>query len=90
MKTFLIIEEIKPSLVQPDSDAYFDAYNKGAQWNWWSKDHKQFLEQIIICPFGKVGDIRDGAEITSIEARQLINYKAKTSAPWYWIVEVLK
>jgi len=47
---------IKPQLIQPREDAYFDTYNGGPQWNWWSPDNKQFLTQIIKCPYGKVGE----------------------------------
>lgn len=41
---------------QPCEGAYFDKYNNGSQWNWWTEDNKQYLGQIIKCPFGKVGD----------------------------------
>jgi hypothetical protein len=46
-------EVIKPQPIQPESfsDAYFDCYNKGNQWNWWTKDHKQLLGQIVKCPY---------------------------------------
>lgn len=46
-------EVIKPQLIQPEgfSDAYFDCYNKGNQWNWWTKDNKQLLGQIVKCPY---------------------------------------
>lgn len=49
-------EVIKPQLIQPAgfSEAYFDCYNKSHQWNWWAKDHKQFLDQVIKSKF-KVG-----------------------------------
>lgn len=47
---------IKPQPIQPKEGAYFDKYYKGPQWNWFSKDNKQFLDQIINCPYGKVGD----------------------------------
>lgn len=47
---------VKPEPVQPCEGAYFDKYNKGTQWNWWTSDNKQCLNQIIKCPFGKVGD----------------------------------
>jgi hypothetical protein len=49
---------IKPQPIQPEgfSDAYFDCYNKGNQWNWWTKDDKQFLGQIVKCPY-KIGDL---------------------------------
>jgi len=46
-------EVIKPQPIQPESfsDAYFDCYNKGNQWNWWTKDNKQLLGQIVKCPY---------------------------------------
>ena len=46
-------EVIKPQPIQPEgfSDAYFDCYNKGNQWNWWAKDNKQLLGQIVKCPY---------------------------------------
>lgn len=47
---------VKPKLIQPVEGAYFDKYNNGPQWNWWTHDNKQCLEQIVKCPFGKVGD----------------------------------
>lgn len=47
---------VKPQPIQPCDGAYFDKYNKGPQWNWWTKDNKQCLDQIIKCPFGKPGD----------------------------------
>lgn len=48
--------QVKPELVQPEPGAYFDSYNKTEQWNWWLKDNRMFLSQIVTCPFGKVGD----------------------------------
>jgi len=47
---------VKPQPVKPKEGAYFDSYNKTEQWNWWSPEGKQFLSQIIKCPYGKVGD----------------------------------
>lgn len=48
---------IKPQIQSPKDGAYFDNYNHGTQWNWWSKDHKQFLNaDIIRCPYGQIGD----------------------------------
>ena len=46
-------EVIKPQPIQPEgfSDAYFDCYNKSNQWNWWTKDNKQLLGQIVKCPY---------------------------------------
>lgn len=34
---------------------YFEAYNKGNAWNWWTKDHRPSLPQIK-CKYGKPGD----------------------------------
>lgn len=49
-------EVIKPQPIQPEGfpDAYFDCYNKSNQWNWWTKDNKQLLGQVVKCPY-KVG-----------------------------------
>lgn len=47
---------IKPQPEQPAPGSYFDAYNGGPQWNWWAADHRQHLDQIIQCPYGKPGD----------------------------------
>lgn len=47
---------VKPQPVSPGDGAYFDAYNGGPQWNWWAPDNKQYLAQIINCPYGKPGD----------------------------------
>jgi len=47
---------INPQPVSPGDGAYFDAYNGCPQWNWWSTDNKQYLTQIIKCPYGKPGD----------------------------------
>lgn len=46
-------EVIKKQPIQPQGfpDAYFDCYNKGNQWNWWTKDNKQLLGQIVKCPY---------------------------------------
>ncbi len=46
-------EVIKPQPEQPIDfpDAYFDCYNKGNQWNWWTKDNKQLFDQIVKCPY---------------------------------------
>lgn len=48
---------IKP---QPDCNidgAYFDAYNSGPQWNWWTHDNKVCnSHHIHKCPYGKLGD----------------------------------
>lgn len=51
--TVMFREVIKPQPIQPEgfSDAYFDCYNKGNQWNWWTKDNKQLLGQIVKCPY---------------------------------------
>jgi hypothetical protein len=39
--------------------AYFDAYNGGPQWNWWTKDNKQCNGHgHITCPYGKPGELR--------------------------------
>lgn len=60
---------VKPQPIQPCEGAYFDAYNKGQQWNWWTKDDKQCLDQIIKCPFGKPGDrlwVRETWAVNSI------------------------
>jgi hypothetical protein len=48
---------IKPQPVSPGEDAYFDAYDGGPQWNWWTPDNRQYLTQIINCPYGKSGDL---------------------------------
>lgn len=53
--SIIILRPILEALKQPAPDAYFDKYNHGNQWNWWSPDGKQFTSQIIQCPF-KVGD----------------------------------
>jgi len=42
---------IKPQPISPTKDAYFDKYNNGPQWNWWTKEGKQYLSQIIKCPY---------------------------------------
>lgn len=49
---------IKPQLIEPVgvTGAYFDARNGGPQWNWRTKDNHQYPDQIIKCPYGKVGD----------------------------------
>lgn len=47
---------INPQPISPGQGAYFDAYNGGPQWNWWAQDNKQYLSQIIRCPFGKPND----------------------------------
>jgi len=46
-------EVVKPQLIQPEgfSDAYFDCYNKSNQWNWWTKDDEQLMNQIVKCPY---------------------------------------
>ena len=47
---------MKQQPVSPEEGAYFDAYNGGPQWNWWAPDNRQYLSQIIRCPFGRKGD----------------------------------
>lgn len=42
---------IKPHPIQPEKGSYFDSFAGGPQWNWWSKDHRQYLGQIIKCPY---------------------------------------
>lgn len=65
---------IKPQPVAPYDDAYFDKYNKGPQWNWWTKDNKQCLGQIIRCPYGKPGDHLWVREAWSPDATQMYPY----------------
>ncbi|MEK2647463.1 hypothetical protein [Bdellovibrio sp. BCCA] len=48
------IEILRPLdifLIPPCNDAYFDRYNKGSQWSWWTKDNKQSLSQVVNSPF---------------------------------------
>jgi len=48
---------VKP---QPECDipgAYFDAYNGGPQWNWWTEDNRLCNAHTIVeCPYGQPGD----------------------------------
>lgn len=38
--------------------AYFDAYNGGPEWCWWTSDNRQCnAHGVIRCPFGRVGDV---------------------------------
>jgi hypothetical protein len=48
---------VKPQPVSPGPGAYLDAYNGGPQWNWWAPDNRQYLTQILHCPFGKPGGL---------------------------------
>jgi hypothetical protein len=49
---------VKPQPGDPPSiGAYFDAYNGGPQWNWWTNDNRLHNDvPIIICPYGQPGD----------------------------------
>jgi hypothetical protein len=40
---------------EPACGGYFDAYNGGPHWNWWTHDNRCCLPQIQ-CPYGKPGD----------------------------------
>jgi len=80
-------EVIKPQPIQPEgfSDAYFDCYNKGNQWNWWKKDNKQLLGQIVKSPYQ--GGQKIFCKESFWEAGSKIIYKAdhesyKPISPW--------
>jgi hypothetical protein len=47
---------MKPQPVQPEDcpNAYFDCYNKGHQWNWWTEDNR-YIGQSVWAKF-KVGE----------------------------------
>ena len=76
-------EVIKPQPIQPEgfSDAYFDCYNKGNQWNWWTKDNKQLLGQIVKCPY-QVGQKIFCKEVFGEDWFNDICYKATDQADY--------
>jgi len=78
-------EVIKPQPIQPEgfSDAYFDCYNKGNQWNWWTKDNKQFLGQIVKCPY-QVGQKIFVKESFYQAFKKLMYYKASWESDHYY------
>ena len=81
---------IKPQPEQPSEGSYFDAYNGGPQWNWWSPDHKQYLSQIIKCPYGKPSDrlwVREtfqGPLVSNELAEELYEDNSKFQNPEYF------
>ena len=58
----MLVRPVKPQPVSPGDGAYFDAYNGGPEWTWWTPDNRQYLSQIIRCPYGKAGDRLRGRE----------------------------
>lgn len=57
---------VTPIAPQPECDlpgAYFDAYNGGPQWNWWTADNKVCNNHgMAVCPYGVPGDVLLGKE----------------------------
>ena len=58
----MLVRPAKPQPISPGEGAYFDAYNGGPEWTWWTPDNRQYLSQIIRCPYGKPGDRLRGRE----------------------------
>jgi hypothetical protein len=81
---------IKPQPIQPAPGAYFDAYNKSAQWNWWTPDGRQYLDKIIKCPYGQPSDrlwVRETFSNSRMDDSIPTHYKADQflfdySQPW--------
>ena len=70
---------IRPQPGKPPSEgAYFDAYDGGPQWNWWSKDNKLHNDgPIIKCPYGIPGDrlwVRENFGILNIDRNMLARF----------------
>lgn len=62
-QTRRVIKNMPP---KPGDGAYFDAYNGGPFWNWWTHNNKCALPQIK-CPYGQPGDrlwVRESCYIT--------------------------
>jgi hypothetical protein len=46
---------INPQPMPAGPDAYFDAYNSGLQWNWWTPDGKQYCSKSSVVPTASPG-----------------------------------
>ncbi len=70
----------------PGEGAYFDAYNGGPFWNWWTTDNKYYLPQIQI-PI-QVGDtiwVREGYRRLKCHCEAMVHYDQWSE--WWEFVE---
>jgi len=78
---------VKPQPVCNIPGAYFDKYNGGPQWNWWTKDNKVCNgHNIFTCPYGKPGDqlwVRETWTPTQVCNSRGINIWADSGPVYY-------